>query len=293
MSKKYVPVVAVLNMKGGVGKTTMSANLFRRLYWEKEKNCLLLDLDPQFNLTQTLFKKPTYEAIRKSGSTIAKVFGYETKAGLTEISDKHKEVPNPGDLARQLKSFEYEDEIYRLQIVPGDFSLVRYSLMDEAKVLKASKERFSKFVERCKEQNDLVVLDCNPSSSFLTTCAIEACTHILVPVRLDRYSVIGLEMLWEFVHEILPLNPKPEFVVLINGSRPKPTKAMIETEAELRGHSIFGSKTLGYTIRDTGQLNARSDYTGFAADRPTSVRSRIQEQLNLVANELAPKIGLK
>ena len=165
--------------------------------------------------------------------------------------------------------------------------------MDDKKTLDRAKDRFSSFVEKCKEQNDLVVLDCNPSSSFLTLCAISVCTHILVPVRLDKYSIIGLEMLWEFVNEILPIHPKPEFVIVINGSRSSPTKAMRETEAELRGHSIFGSKTLGNTVRETGQLTARTDYTGFSGDRRTSVTKRVRGELQKVADELSDKVGLK
>ena len=55
--KKYVPVVAVLNMKGGVGKTTLSSNVFRQMFDRQKHGILLLDLDPQFNLTQTLFTR--------------------------------------------------------------------------------------------------------------------------------------------------------------------------------------------------------------------------------------------
>lgn len=59
--KKLGPVVAVLNMKGGVGKTTISANVFRRLYYKYRVGTLLIDLDPQYNLTQALFTRPNYD----------------------------------------------------------------------------------------------------------------------------------------------------------------------------------------------------------------------------------------
>ena len=101
-------------------------------------------------------------------------------------------------------------------------------------------------------------------------------------------------MLWEYVHDILPISPKPEFVVLLNAvKRSKPTKAMKETEAELRGHAIFGVKTLGNTVRDTGQLTAKTDYTGFSLDRKTSVTGIVNTEMNSVANELATKLGIK
>ena len=48
------PVVAVLNMKGGVGKTTVTAAIFREMHRTKRRRVLLVDFDPQYNLTQLL-----------------------------------------------------------------------------------------------------------------------------------------------------------------------------------------------------------------------------------------------
>jgi chromosome partitioning protein len=56
-------VVAVLNMKGGVGKTTISAHLMRVLYHNFAKRVLLVDLDPQFNLTQCLVSRADYDTL--------------------------------------------------------------------------------------------------------------------------------------------------------------------------------------------------------------------------------------
>ena len=292
--KKFVPVVAVLNMKGGVGKTTLSANVFRRLYFEKEVSTLLLDLDPQFNLTQALFKRQEYDKLRANGRTLAQVFNQPTKAGLVEISMAHQQIPSAVDLAKTFWFLTGSDPRVHLDVVPGDFALVKYSLVDDKAKLDQAQKRFSTFVDSAKKDYGLIVLDCNPSSSFLTVCALSVCTHVLVPVKMDKYSVLGLELLWEFVHDILPISPKPDFIVLLNAvKRSKPTKAMVETEAELRGHKIFGVKTLGNSVRDTGQLNAKTDYTGFSVDRKTSGTGKVKGELNNVANELASKLGIK
>lgn len=291
--KKFTPVVAVLNMKGGVGKTTLSANLFRRLYFNQEVNTLLLDLDPQFNLTQSLFTKGDYEALKSSGRTIFKVFDKKTKAGLGEISKAHANPVAVSDVRKTLRHFPKRVPAVGLDVVPGDFNLVMYSLMDDAKKLADAKLRFQAFVEEARKEYGLIVLDCNPSSSFLTLCSLAVCTHVLVPVKLDAYSVIGLEMLWEFVHNRMSIHPKPNFFILLNGvERSKPTKAMVETEAELRGHATFGSRTLANSMRETGQLKARSDYTGFSVDRKTSVSGKIRGELDAISDELAKKLGI-
>lgn len=291
--KQHIPVVAVLNMKGGVGKTTLSANVLRRLYIEKEVPTLLLDLDPQFNLTQALFKRESYDELKTAAKTLASVFGSNNKPSLLGISEKHKTVPLAGELAVNFKHLT-KDPAIRLDVVPGDFELVKYSLMKDDKFLAVAEGRFREFIEKSKEKYGLIAIDCNPSSSFLTTCALSVCTHVLVPVKLDKYSILGLEMLWQFVHDILPISPKPEFVVLLNAVRRyKPPKAMIETEAELRGHAIFGAKTLANSIRETGQLNAKTDYTGFSVDRKTSVSGTVKTEIDKVAHELAGKLGIK
>src|SRR5947208_3624701 len=80
------PVVAVLNMKGGVGKTTISGNLFRVLFEQFRAGTLLLDLDPQFNLTQALFTRSSYERLKSTGETILRAFEPAPDAGLFEIS---------------------------------------------------------------------------------------------------------------------------------------------------------------------------------------------------------------
>ena len=292
--KKFTPVVAMLNMKGGVGKTTLSANLFRRLYLNRQVSSLLIDMDPQFNLSQSLFRKAEYEALKKSRRTVSAIMEQgTTKAGLKVISSSHQSPPSSSEVIKLLKYIEDTDPRITLDIVPGDFDLVKFSLMEDSAKLKLAKERFQKFIDQVKDEYGLVVLDCNPSSSFLTLCSLAACTHIVVPVRLDKYSVIGLEMLWEFVHNRLTLMPKPQFVVVINGAkRSKPTKAMVETENELRGHNVFGSRTLANTMRETAQLKARSDYTGFSLDRKTTISDTVRKEMDKLADELADKLGL-
>lgn len=292
--KKFVPVVAVLNMKGGVGKTTLTANVFRRLYFEKKVSTLLLDLDPQFNLTQALYKRQEYDKLKAAGKTLSAVLDRPTKAGLLEISMAHEDVPEPAALARSFWHITNSNPLVHLDTVPGDFSLVRYSLMDDKAKLEHVKKRFIKFVDKCKEEYGLIVLDCNPSSSFLTVCALSVCTHVLVPARMDKYSVLGLDMLWEYVNDILPINPKPEFLVVLNAvKKSKPNKAMRETEAELRGHPVFGAKTLANAIRETGQLTAKTDYTGFSVDRKTSATGVVKGELDKLAHELGTKLGFK
>ncbi len=68
-SNRKAPVVAVLNMKGGVGKTTIAGNLFSEVFSVKKANTLLIDRDAQFNLTQLLMIRTQYDELLSEKKT--------------------------------------------------------------------------------------------------------------------------------------------------------------------------------------------------------------------------------
>ncbi|WP_459592454.1 ParA family protein [Bradyrhizobium diazoefficiens] len=290
--KPFVPVVAVLNMKGGVGKTTLSANVFRVLFERRRAATLLLDLDPQFNLTQALLTRAAYDRLKSSGKTILPVMEPPSSVGLFDIATSSVPPPSAASLAHCFLHFTREPTI-KLDVVSGDFGLVKYSLMDDSRKLDGVKARFLKFVEQEKSHYKVICLDCNPSSSFLTLCALHACSHILVPVRPDRFSMLGLEILSDFVDSLPSLSPKPQIVVVLNGIRRGGKDSVANAvEAELRAHPKFASKTLINVVPETGVLKAKTDYTGFATDKKGGWSKTVRGEVSLVADEVAGKIGL-
>lgn len=282
------PVIAVLNMKGGVGKTTISANLFQNYFYNYRLSTLLIDLDPQFNLTQTLFTRTRYERIKSKNATILEAMEPSPHSSIFEIQTSDGPPPKPEEIGYTLK-FHWFSPNTRLMIVPGDFSLVKYSLMDDNSLLNSVKKRFLKFVESARGEFQIICIDCNPSSSFLTLCALHACTHILVPVRPDRYSILGLEMLANFVDSVPTLTPKPEFIVLLNGI-PR-TKYNSNVEDELRAHDVFGPITLVNRIYQSKNLVASPEYTGFATDKKVPYKYSLINNLSSVSKELRNRLG--
>jgi chromosome partitioning protein len=177
-------------------------------------------------------------------------------------------------------------------MIPGDFQLVKYSLMDDNVKLKGVKSRFMKFIEQAKATYEVVFLDCNPSSSFLTLCALHSATHVLVPVRPDRFSMLGLEILSEFIDMLPTLSPKPQLLILLNGvGRGGNDKIATSVEAELRAHPKFGPRTFASFVPQSGALRAKTDYTGFAIERRGRWQKQIRAEMAVVAKELAGKLG--
>lgn len=213
--------------------------------------------------------------------------------GLFEINTTSQKPPTPDEVGITLWRFRRMDPPPKLTVIPGDFSLVKYSLIGDNKQLVSVRDRFFKFINDAKASYGVICIDCNPSSSFLTLCALQVCTHILVPIRPDRYSIIGLEILSEFVAGVPTISPKPEFIVALNAIPRSNVGADIRAiETELRGHPDFGPKTLSNVIRESGHLRAKTDYTGFAADKRGPWTDVLRRELGEFANEPATKIGL-
>lgn len=275
-------VISVLNMKGGVGKTTVAAHVTRELYRQLTKKTLLIDLDPQFNLTQCVMKRSEYDRIKKAHLTVFAAMEPPSNVGLFDVATTNHAPPKPEALALALKVLR-NDKAY-LKLISGDFDLVKYSLISDQGKLQSVQQRFLRFVASARSEYDLVFIDCNPSSSFITLCALHACNRLLVPVRPDRYSILGLELLANYLERIPTIHPKPEITIILNGIPRQNYNPAIENE--LRAHKTFGRSVLAQTLHYSKLLHATSEYTGFATDKPFPHRSRLYKEISDIVNEL-------
>ena len=289
MSKQNLaPVVAVLNMKGGVGKTTISAHVMRVLYHRRRIKTLLIDLDPQFNLSQALMTRSRYDSLKSEDRTILTAMEPPPLQGLYDITTTDAPPPNAEDLVYGLRHFKQMP--ITLDLLPGDFRLIKYSMIDNRTKLDAVQQRFLRFVSNSRRKYGLVCIDCNPSSSFITSCALHACNYILAPIRPDRYSVLGLEILHELVDQIPTIDPKPSVMALLNAIPRRNYDGIVE--AELRNHATFGDALLTNPVYQSALLEATTGYTGFATDKPVPWRRMLTDEITSVVDELASRLGI-
>src|SRR5688572_3647947 len=82
-------------MKGGVGKTTITANVFRELYRRLHKNILLIDFDPQHNLSQLILTRTQHETIQSESKTLWDAVRPDQGLDLFSVSDDDLLVPEP------------------------------------------------------------------------------------------------------------------------------------------------------------------------------------------------------
>lgn len=281
-------VVSVLNMKGGVGKTTVAAHVMYYFYAHRKNGVLLIDLDPQFNLIQTLIRRAVYDRYKKENRTVFAAMEPPSTVGLLDVMVTDADPPSAWDVAPRLRGGN--DETYFLDLMPGDFDLVKYSLIPSYEKLKRVSWRFLKFINQAKEDYDLIVIDCNPSSSFITQCALTACSELLIPIKAETYSLLGLEMLKKYIDDIPTIDPKPNMSLLINSG---PTEEITDlTEKQIRRHSVFGPMVLANLLPYSRLLAARPGEVGFATTKGKPYSYDLGYKMTRTVDELAQRWGL-
>ncbi|MBY0566972.1 MAG: AAA family ATPase [Hyphomonadaceae bacterium] len=202
-------VIAMLNIKGGVGKTVLAANLFAAAHLADKRSVSFIDLDPQHNLTQYFLSPGERHRIRDRNHTIYNVLNPRGDSSLSRNDFGAISVPLNRARGKQ-PNFE---------LVAGDERLFEFTLDTRSDRDKAEAfTRFRALIASLRARSDAVVIDSNPCATFLTRLAITCADHIVAPVRPEKYSLTGLNMLEHVVREVRGRALRPsEFSVLLNG----------------------------------------------------------------------------
>ena len=195
-----VKIISFINMKGGVGKTTLCKEVGYHLAKIRNKKVLLIDTDPQANLTQSYFRK--YH-IKQQDSLIEEEDSFSlSKASINNIFKNDGTPPSKDSAVKIL------EEDGSLAIIPGDLNTVFMSRNTDSGDMNQALFNFLFMNENFdKDYYDFILIDCPPTYSEYTISAILASTHYIIPVKPDNYSVLGIQMLEKVVHDIKKRNP--------------------------------------------------------------------------------------
>ncbi|MGG1881424.1 ParA family protein [Bacillus safensis] len=195
-------VISLINMKGGVGKTTLCREiaLYISTYFKKEAEdgtevpirVLLIDVDPQANLTQSLLEKYSKDTkFYTENEAGEKVLEYKCS-----VDNIFKEDMVGADRKRVILNLTKN-----LDLMPGELETIFIQRQNNP----STPNKLMDFIleEDLRGEYDFIFLDCPPTYSVYTEMSFYASDYYFVPAVPDAYSVLGVDLLEKVVKDIV------------------------------------------------------------------------------------------
>lgn len=202
-------IIAIVNQKGGVGKTTTSINVAAQLASSKA-SVLLVDLDPQGNATSGL-------GLPKEQ---AKYTTYDILCEGVSLSDAVQET-----------------HVAQLFVVPANANLAGA----EVELVSTARREFVLQKALANATYDYIIIDCPPSLGLLTINALTAANQVLIPVQAEYYALEGLSQLLNTIQAVRgSTNTQLELLGIVLTMFDKRNSLSDQVQAEVQNY--FGDK---------------------------------------------------
>ena len=176
--------ITMFNIKGGVGKTTSTLNIGAILA-NQNKKVLIVDLDPQANITMA-FKQYDIDDLSISDLLLYK--------------EKNPEIV--------IKNTDYKN----IDIIPSNINLIPTENEILRDITTLQQGRLKKVLSLLEDKYDYCLIDCPTYPNMLTINALAASDMVMVPIKIDKYSLDGLEYLTDYIENIrYEFNPNLKF----------------------------------------------------------------------------------
>jgi len=176
---------AIVNLKGGVAKTTTAINMAAILAKHHGKRVLLIDGDSQCNTTE--------------------FFGGKPETGNVTWLLRNAQILDDaiGCAVAMIQPTQYEN----IDLLPGDESLMDMDLSKvEQGTLNANVLRL--LVEEVKDRYDFIFVDCPPAFNAASAAALIAADDVIIPIKLDAFSLRGMANLMRQIKNMRRINPR-------------------------------------------------------------------------------------
>ena len=274
--------LCVINMKGGVGKTTVAVNLG----WEaahRGLKTLVVDLDPQFNASVYLMGEEAYEqdVMQERGLTVFDIFEQHTP-----MRDPQRPLPTAENVIRRVSRHQ---DGGRLDVIP--------SQLEFAETLKnpANKAHLlATFLSQHASDYDLVVVDPPPTDSMATAAAYLATNYVLIPVRPEFLSSVGFPLLGKSVESFKGQYPSHSLEIVgmflsnVNTGLPEYAKTEADTQEFAMSH---GWRFLNREIRFS-QSYTRGSREGKPIYGTEYARQAVKEEFAELSGEVFRLMGI-
>lgn len=180
-----IRTTAILNLKGGVAKTTTAINMAAILAKDHGSQVLLIDADSQCNTTEFFGADPT-------------------DGNLSAVLRHAKFYDDPGKYAA---GFIQKTKYSSIDILPGDETLMDMDLSKvEQGTVNSNVLRY--LVEEVKSQYGHIIIDCPPAFNAASAAALIAADDVIIPIKLDAFSLRGMGNLMRQIKNMRRINPR-------------------------------------------------------------------------------------
>lgn len=286
-------ILTVMNMKGGVGKTTFSTHLAgmaarERLGRTAPSKVLLIDYDPQSNASQAYIPSATYfKLVDNNKTTLAILMDDPNSIDPFTIYTTGSFPPPP------VANLAYRVGISgqgHLDIIPSTMNLMYVALGQPNRSIGVIKNRFSTFIREAKLIYDLVIIDCHPAGSIFTQTSLSNSDHVIIPVKPENYAVRGLGLMKRFIDGRGPQGPAITPHILFNLIPPSGDRPIEETQ--IRASREFQPLCLRHSLKKYTHFSYPSEGRNFVWDRPVRYQPEALGNLREVCTELVGRIGV-
>jgi chromosome partitioning protein len=181
MPNTQAKIVAIMNNKGGAGKTSTITNLAMTLA-QGGRRVLLIDGDQQANSTEVMANGKKYYA--QYGHTICDLYNN----------------PRFNILDAIIPAVSGEDKINNLFLIPSDPSFER--VMENCLTRHHREKILSRHLQSVMDKFDYILIDCSPGLNLSTTNAAFMADHVLIPVDGGSFALTGLDVVLDYLDEI-------------------------------------------------------------------------------------------
>ncbi|MBR0167871.1 MAG: AAA family ATPase, partial [Synergistaceae bacterium] len=304
---------SVINYKGGVGKTTLTANLGAYAAM-KGYRVLMIDLDPQTHLTFSFMTPEEWGEKYKDTKTIKKYFdGFINKSVIdTSLSALvvPLEVPQCPKFDIICSTLEMADIDMKMagKCTGQDDELVAGNTLMTYNCLRNG-------IEELLGEYDLILMDCPPNCNAIVRNALTASDYYLVPARLDYLSSLGIMGLSENVNIFLTkyrkynesrpelgykaitvdmLGVVPMMVTITRGTKPQKVQALYLSMFRQRGYYVFqyvraNNEIFGNQLHDKKGNVVPAVLAHMRAD---NTKSRVMGEMRQLCEEFIKRLGI-
>jgi chromosome partitioning protein len=282
-------VVSFMNMKGGVGKTTLAVNIAYALAYQHGKKVLMVDGDPQFNATQCLVDDAEFlQHVENKKGMLKDIFNPRRPGGINTAAGTSKPVNRA-----KMNLADCTIEIFpgshgkpgRLDLLPNHLSIIDLEFSP-----RTTEWRLKTYLNEKAAHYDYVLIDCPPTISFFTQAAILASQKYIVPIKPDPLSVVGLPLLERYIDDFtydqgIKLEQIGLVFTMVTGPIPQVMQSVMSDLRQKRKADVFKD----YLSQSTGVAKSVVAHEPIFLHKPAS--SKIKMQVLDITKEFLKRTG--